>query len=152
MNGVCQTHESIGKRLGEIPSSYYDLNNPPKCAWDGCDELAPRRANVIGDKSLCQRHRHRLKQYGPGFLYVDYLVLLEQQDGLCALPNCWRPMVEGDDDIDHDHDQGHVRGLMCRNHNRQFGHVEALVAENFGNDIHAFVVWVEDYVKESKAA
>lgn len=65
--------------------------------------------------------RHREKQWaqqgitnldGTPFLYADYQLLFTKQDGQCAIcdqsPTGKRPL-----NVDHDHDTGIARGLLC---------------------------------------
>lgn len=63
--------------------------------------------------------RHALKKYGitPG----DYDQLLAEQDGVCAI--CAQPeSIEGRVlAVDHDHQSGAVRGLLCGRCNRAIG-------------------------------
>lgn len=77
-----------------------------------------RQANE--DKQKAQNHRDRLKKYG--LTSEDYERLLEEQGGRC--PICH--VTEGTDgygewSIDHDHDTGFVRGLLCGHCNRALG-------------------------------
>jgi hypothetical protein len=65
----------------------------------------------------------RWKSYGiVGMTVERFAELLEQQDYHCAIPSC---SVRGTDervlDVDHDHDTGAVRGLLCRNCNTILG-------------------------------
>ena len=66
-----------------------------------------------------ERERHLVKKYGVTF--ARYAELLNEQNGCCAI--CHRP--EPDDrmlDVDHDHETGEVRGLLCTSCNRVLGH------------------------------
>jgi hypothetical protein len=66
-----------------------------------------------------ERERHLVKKYGVTF--ARYAELLSEQGGCCVI--CRRP--EPDNrmlDVDHDHDTGVVRGLLCTSCNRVLGH------------------------------
>lgn len=68
---------------------------------------------------LCARKAHRkheLKKYG--LTIESYEELLTKQEGRCAV--C-RHEVEGLLHVDHDHETGRVRGLLCRECNRGIG-------------------------------
>jgi len=50
---------------------------------------------------------------------AEYYRMLEQQLGRCAV--CYEP-AEGKLNVDHDHETGKVRGLLCLNCNLMLGH------------------------------
>jgi len=60
------------------------------------------------------RHYHLLRRYGISATDVDELV--KQQGGVCPL--CGR---ENPEHVDHDHDTGRVRGVLCFNCNGGLG-------------------------------
>jgi hypothetical protein len=67
------------------------------------------------------RDRQRLTKYG--LTRDDYLALLEKQGGVCA--SCGREDTgnhrQPELHVDHDHDTGLVRGLLCHNCNLGLG-------------------------------
>lgn len=66
-----------------------------------------------------ERERHLVKKYGVTF--EDYAAMLESQGGVCAI--CGKPEPENKTlDVDHDHETGEVRGLLCTSCNRMLGH------------------------------
>lgn len=66
-----------------------------------------------------ERERHLLKKYGVTF--ADYNRMLAQQNGCCAI--CQRPeSPQRMFDVDHNHQTGEVRGLLCTSCNRVLGH------------------------------
>lgn len=91
------------------------------------------------------RNRSLLRRYG--LTEIDYVALLQQQGGVCAI--CRQPpaVVTGQRyanrygrlHVDHDHETGRVRGLLCGNCNRGIGmlkHDPALLRNA--------IVWLED--------
>ena len=60
------------------------------------------------------RHYHLMRRYGIGADEFDELV--RKQGGVCAI--CGRPDPEH---VDHDHDTGAVRGILCFNCNGGLG-------------------------------
>lgn len=71
--------------------------------------------------------RSQLKRYG--ITEVDYTSLLQQQRGVCAI--CHRPETRIDARgkvcrlaVDHDHDTGAVRGLLCTKCNSAMGQAD----------------------------
>ena len=64
-----------------------------------------------------QKARQRNKKYG--LEPHEYLVLLAQQNGACAI--CGEPHGGRDLDVDHDHSTGNVRGLLCSRCNKGLG-------------------------------
>lgn len=64
------------------------------------------------------RHRQKLAKYG--LTPESYAELLDAQGGVCAI--CERPPPgERMLAVDHDHDTGEVRGLLCSNCNTALG-------------------------------
>ena len=57
-----------------------------------------------------------------GITHADYVRLLEEQGGRCACcPTTAEETQHGWLDIDHNHDTGEVRGLLCNSCNRGIG-------------------------------
>lgn len=71
-----------------------------------------------GEAKEWQRFYRWLNRYG--LRPEDYDVMFEQQKGLCAV--CGQPPDEDEFlNIDHDHETGEVRGLLCRPCNTGLG-------------------------------
>ena len=69
------------------------------------------------EKKNRREHLHRIKvKYG--LSSEDYLCLLKEQEGVCAVNNCGRQISH----VDHDHVTGKVRGLLCKQCNWTLGH------------------------------
>jgi len=80
------------------------------------------------DKQIAQNHRERLRKYG--LTQEEYDRLLAEQGGRC--PICLTTEgTDGDGEwsIDHDHETGQVRGLLCGHCNRAIG----LLRDNIAN-------------------
>lgn len=76
-----------------------------------------RRRQEIG------RHCQLMARYG--LSAADYDKLLEQQGGVCRI--CTLPCSTGKRlAVDHDHETGTIRGLLCRRCNRGLGHFPSL--------------------------
>lgn len=74
-----------------------------------------KRCRACVDLSL---HKQRMKKYD--ITSEDYAALLAAQDGRCAI--CGDVMGGGrNENIDHDHADGHVRGLLCAHCNTGLG-------------------------------
>lgn len=81
----------------------------------------PAKSRYVADnpvKVLKSRRASVLKKYG---MSVDeYADMLEQQRGVCAICEC--VCASGDSlCVDHCHDTGAVRGLLCTNCNKALG-------------------------------
>lgn len=95
---------------------------------------AQRRAHYAANKEYFREAARKAKEADPeGYLRiqlrsrlkVDYGMTLEEydgllarQDGLCAI--CREPMARPE--VDHDHGDGHVRGILCGPCNRGLGY------------------------------
>jgi hypothetical protein len=66
-----------------------------------------------------ERHKgHRLKKYG--ITYADFTAMLDRQDSRCAI--CRDPLDLGKNThVDHCHDTGAVRGILCNRCNVAIG-------------------------------
>ena len=59
--------------------------------------------------------------YGIGL--ADYVRMLDAQNGVCAI--CQAPPLPNRNlDVDHDHDTGQIRGLLCNRCNKILGQAE----------------------------
>ncbi len=80
-----------------------------------------RRNSYTSYYKLYDRNRYILKRFG--LSPEEYQLLLEKQDGRCAI--CDRTPEEVDDGrmlaVDHDHETGEIRGLLCRPCNTGIG-------------------------------
>jgi hypothetical protein len=73
----------------------------------------PRNRN----KTYEENRISRIRIYGIDV--PDYERMLEEQGGGCYI--CGKKPDKRALDIDHDHETGKVRGLLCSNHNRAIG-------------------------------
>jgi hypothetical protein len=92
---------------------------------DGLCQRCAERRRYTDEQTLTQRRlwrfRNYLKEYG--LTVEDYFVLLKQQNGRCA--TCGQlPEKQASKSrlvVDHDHETGYVRGLLCDTCNRALG-------------------------------
>lgn len=78
-----------------------------------------RRDNLAYDKIRQRAHQLKSKY---GITETDYLEILQEQRGVCKI--CGTTKVGGKwkvFHIDHDHQTGKIRGLLCTNCNRGLG-------------------------------
>lgn len=81
-----------------------------------------------------ESHRSRFKLYG--ITQSEYELMLAQQGGVCAL--CGSPPKRYRLAVDHDHETGKIRGLLCTPCNRWLGWYENVsrqrIEEYLGSD------------------
>ena len=79
---------------------------------------------IWNDKNQDYRRQQRLeRRYG--ITHEDYLQMLVRQAGVCAV--CSRPEAltrYGRLSIDHNHETGEIRGLLCDGCNASLGHLQ----------------------------
>lgn len=86
------------------------------------------------------RSYHLEKKYG--ITHSDYVALLEEQDGRCAICNTDDPEGRyGIFHVDHDHDTGAVRGLLCPACNMGLGKFQ---------DAEALLLRAAEYLQKHK--
>lgn len=64
---------------------------------------------------------HDLKR-NMGLPLGTYATMLQAQNGCCAICGCDKPKGKGRFHVDHCHDTGKIRGLLCSNCNLAIGH------------------------------
>ena len=57
--------------------------------------------------------RHKIRKHMYGISKEDFYLLLEKQNYSCAICNTTTPGGRGDWHVDHNHDTGKIRGLLC---------------------------------------
>lgn len=112
--GYCAHHYHQFHRTGQTwDGRFRPLPPLPPCSLDGCEE--PQRRGKTG---LCQVHAQsnarNLRDYGIGLL--ERQEMERQQSGCCAI--CTKPETLH---LDHSHEDGKVRGLLCGPCNRGIG-------------------------------
>jgi hypothetical protein len=89
--------------------------------------------------------RTRLKEFG--LTEKDYNTMLALQGGVCAICKMKETMqyqgITASLAVDHDHESGAVRGLLCGKCNRMLG---------FANDSHERLTIAAEYLKKHKNA
>jgi Recombination endonuclease VII len=133
----CSAHYSRVRRYGDLDANH-DPRQEPVCTVDECDASTYRSG-----RGLCKKHylawyreahpnqtppdarriisrRHILKQYG--LTLDDYDLMVIEQGGRCAVCRAGTPgRGKPNWNVDHDHETGAVRGLLCHNCNMALG-------------------------------
>lgn len=119
-NGLCDMHYMRVKRHGS--TEFRDRSRSLKpCGFPGCDR--PLLSN-----GYCQRHALRLRKLTEFGLTMEWFIETgTRQNWLCLI--CDQPetsvFVNSGEirelAIDHCHEHGHARGLLCNNCNRAIG-------------------------------
>ena len=118
-HGTCKKCVSLGRRSDESKSKRKQYRNRPEVK---AKEKEAEKQRYLGNTPV-ENQRRRLSSYGMGA--ADYDQLLAYQGGVCA--GCGRkPDYLGGSKlarlcIDHDHNTGKVRGLLCFDCNLALG-------------------------------
>jgi len=99
------------KKCHSAQNAAYNKKNP-----DALRDAKERFLVRHPDADVRYARRRRLASYG--LTEDDYVVLLEQQNGLCAV--C-KEASEKTLEVDHNHETGAVRGLVCHSCNAGMG-------------------------------
>ena len=71
------------------------------------------------DRKIARDHQQKLQDRG--ITQDDFDALLERQGGLCALCGGYNSRIDRELALDHDHNTGQVRGLLCDRCNLALG-------------------------------
>lgn len=112
---LCSAHykmQRIGKTLRALgPAQMHGERRQDACSVVDC-------AKVHFGKGFCVRHYNILRTYG--FSPHNYERILRIQNGRCAICETATPGKKGLS-LDHDHETGAVRGLLCTSCNIALG-------------------------------
>jgi hypothetical protein len=104
-------------------------------------QLAKLRKRHATDPEYRERHRGHQIKTAYGLLPEQYQALVDKQDGLCAI--CRGPSTDGRAlHIDHNHETGAVRGLLCFECNSGLG--------KFGDDLETLRAALRYLVKPAE--
>lgn len=106
--------------------NYRDVDSRDDRSCPVCAEVIPGRAHA--NRDYCSiKCRNVVRQITSHGLTLDeYRGMLERQDGRCAIcrgVEQWKPDDRGFH-IDHDHETGRVRGVLCPACNLMLGYAE----------------------------
>lgn len=119
--GLCKMHYARLLRHGH--TRYRDRKTVPvACSEVGCESHAY-------SKGLCHQHwqRQKINRTKYGITSERVAEMLKEQDGKCAIcgnVEHWRHPLSGRGQplsVDHNHETGDVRGLLCNSCNRGLG-------------------------------
>ena len=120
--GLCRLHYDRMRRYG----SFADRDKKHRRCRSGLHEMAKTRVFDNAGHSycgVCQKKRNSTQKFKSyGITEGQFIELLEQQNGACAICGSreWGGFW-GKPHIDHDHQTGEVRGILCLNCNRGIG-------------------------------
>lgn len=117
---------TVCKGLGDASQFYRSKKSSDglqyRCKY--CDNLARKKYRLNNPESSLASQRRRNYKHKYGITVHEYDKILERQKGCCAI--CKATTSSGPHGsqrlaIDHCHDTGKVRGLLCNNCNRAVG-------------------------------
>lgn len=117
----------VGKELKDFYANYRSADGHGyRCK--SCDDKA-RKKSRDDSPGTREGYRRRLLMSKYGLSLEDYDLLLYSQDGRCAICKTDNPVGEGNSHsfksyafaVDHCHETGEVRGLLCNPCNRGLG-------------------------------
>ena len=116
-----------GQRFKTGGTSNRVITCSPECRAERSRRQIAERREDINERRRGQANRrgNLLRRFG--ITEEDYLRMLDEQGGRCAICGTDTPGTSGVFAVDHDHETGAVRGLLCRGCNIGIG--------NLGDDI-----------------
>ena len=113
-NGTIHGFDTYCKACRAVQARAWRLANKPKAA---ADQKRWRQKNARAAKDYHLQLRYGLPPGG-------YDKMLAEQDGKCACCGSQKPGGRGDFHVDHCHDTGKIRGLLCHGCNVSIGHFD----------------------------
>jgi len=102
------------------------------------DKHRAREKRRYWDNKTSEQERHLVRKYG--ITFDDYDRMLSEQGGSCAI--CGLPEPTNKKlDVDHCHETGQVRGLLCTSCNRMLGH---------SGDRESVLIAAAEYLRSSR--
>lgn len=92
--------------------------NEPYFAKGECKKCYYLRRKYDPVVQAQERNKRYQKRYGLDYVTIE--LILERQNNQCANPGCDGPA----DHVDHDHNTGAVRGILCFSCNTALGHLK----------------------------
>lgn len=117
--GLCEAHAARKRRgVGLVPP-VLEYDPTQGCSRQGC-------SNHHAAKGYCSTHisreHHLWTKYG--LTYAEFDALFDSQHGMCA-GNCGRELQRDNDSkhthVDHSHETGQIRGILCHRCNTGLG-------------------------------
>lgn len=112
-------------RIEKEPEQFAKIyrDGPPTNFCKAC-KAAKRRDWAMRNPGSNRRSRRKFQLALYGLTEADYAAMLEAQGGVCAIcrQGCSTGKLLA---VDHDHETGIVRGLLCQRCNRMVGTYEA---------------------------
>lgn len=117
---VCQC--DCGAEI-EVRSDSLTSGKTQSCGCLQKDELSKRQKHGYryGSDEYKQHHRDLRLQRKYGITWNDYLEIIESQDNECAICGTSISELDHTAHLDHCHDTGKVRGVLCRRCNTGIG-------------------------------
>lgn len=78
-----------------------------------CERLKEKKNYYIDHNKSKEKLRQKMRYHLYKITETQYQTLVERQDNLCAICNTNTPGGRGNWHVDHDHQTGKVRGLLC---------------------------------------
>jgi hypothetical protein len=118
------TTDGLSNKCKDCVSAYNKLRHSKRTREELDLINAKRRANRNTWKT--DRKKHFKRAYG--ITVEDYETMLANQNGVCKI--CNRPCKSGKSlAVDHCHETGKVRGLLCAKCNTNLGRIEAYLRD-----------------------
>lgn len=87
----------------------------------GCESIRYKEYYSKNKERLLIELRHKSRKHLYGISKEEFVLLIEKQKNSCAICGTQEPGGKGNWHVDHDHNTGKVRGLLCHKCNTGLG-------------------------------